>query len=159
MVAEAQDFSSRISDTINSGVVGAFQAMAQSIGESGKIDLGTMVAAILNPLGDMAITTGVLALGIGKAVAGIKASLLTLSPVAAIAAGAALIALGVAAKAGAAAIAGSGGGGGGGSYSGNQTSISGSMYRDGTQKVEVVGVIRKGDIWLSNREETLRRAR
>ena len=157
MVSDAQDFSSRISDTINSGVVGAFQAMAQSIGESGKIDLGTMVAAILNPLGDMAITTGVLALGIGKAVAGIKASLLTLSPVAAIAAGAALIALGVAAKAGAAAIAGSGGGGGG--YGGGQTSVSGSMYREGTQKVEVVGVIKKGDIYLSNQKETLRRAR
>lgn len=157
MVADADAFGQALTNSLNSGAIAGLNALAQSIGETGNINMGTMVAAILNPLGDMAITTGVLALGIGKAIAGIKASLMTLTPVAAIAAGAALIAIGVAAKAGAAAI-GSGGSGGGG-YSGGQTSVSGSMYREGTQKVEIVGVIRKGDIYLSNQKETLRRAR
>lgn len=157
MVEDAAQFGAAFGQAIDGGLIAGLNAMAQSIGETGKIDFGAVVGAILNPLGDMAITTGVLALGIGKAIAGIKASLMTLTPVAAIAAGAALIAIGVAAKAGAAAI-GSGGSGGGG-YSGGQTSVSGSMYREGTQKVEIVGVIKKGDIYLSNQKETLRRAR
>lgn len=161
MMADAQQFSNSIAQTINVGIVGAFQAMAQSIGEAGNIDMGKVLAAILNPLGDLAISTGVLAIGIGDAIAGILGSLTSLNPALAIAKGVALIALGVAAKAGAAALAGSGGGGGGAGGS-QGMSVVGAGYSSGareSQRIEVVGVLRGPDIYLASKREEERRAR
>lgn len=161
MMADAQQFSNSIAQTINVGIVGAFQSMAQSIGETGNIDMGKVLAAILNPLGDLAISTGVLAIGIGEAISGILGSLTSLNPALAIAKGVALIALGVAAKAGAAALAGSGGGGGGAGGS-QGMSVVGAGYSSGareSQRIEVVGVLRGPDIYLASKREEERRAR
>ena len=155
MVEDAANFGMALTDTLNNGAIAGLQALAQSIGETGKVDMGAVTAAILSPLGDMAIATGILALGIGNAIEGIRASLTTFFGGSAIAAGIALIAIGVAAKAGAAAIA-KGSGGGGKSYS------SGGNYGTNsytTQQIQIYGTLRKGDIYLSNRAEEDRRGR
>lgn len=156
MVADADAFGQALTNSLNNGAIAGLQALAQSIGETGNINMGAMVAAILNPLGDMAITTGILAIGIGNAIDAIKASLTTFFGGSAVLAGVALIALGVAAKAGAAAIAKGSGGGGGRSYSSGGNYGSNSYT---TQRIEIYGVLSKGDIYLSNRAEAERRGR
>lgn len=137
------------------GFVDSLSYIAESIAEGEKINAGGLVAALLTPLADMAISAGTLVLSTGVAVEGVKDALLSLNPYVAIAAGAALVAIGVAAKAGLGAIAKNGGsksqsysfaGGGsmGGAYGVDMTTQS------QTQEVQVTGVIRGQDIYLAN---------
>lgn len=89
-----------------------FANIGTYIGEglSGNEDAASnLAAAMLNTLGDMAIKVGELAIHVGVALSGIQASLNSMNPYLAIAAGAALVALGSAVKAGAANIAKGGG--------------------------------------------------
>ena len=137
------------------GFVDSLSYIAESIAEGEKINAGGLVAALLTPLADMAISAGTLVLSTGVAVEGVKDALTSLNPYVAIAAGAALVAIGVAAKAGLGAIAKNGGsksqsysfaGGGsmGGAYGVDMTTQS------QTQEVQVTGVIRGQDIYLAN---------
>jgi hypothetical protein len=137
------------------GFVDSLSYIAESIAEGEEINAGAMVAALLTPLADMAISAGTLVLSTGVAVEGVKDALLSLNPYVAIAAGAALVAIGVAAKAGLGAIAKNGGsksqsysfaGGGsmGGTYGVDMTTQS------QTQEVQVTGVIKGQDIYLAS---------
>jgi hypothetical protein len=107
---------------LNDILVGGLQNMAVSVGEAvggiilSTAGLGDIGAAILGPIGDMAIQLGQLAIAAGVGVAAIKASLETLNPVLAIAAGVALVALGSVVKGAAKSISTGGGKGGGGGY-------------------------------------------
>lgn len=73
---------------------------AEGFGEmlSGGGNLQGFSAMVAGTFADMAINVGKVAISTGIAVAGIKAALKSLNPVAAIAAGAALVALGTAVK-------------------------------------------------------------
>jgi tape measure domain-containing protein len=92
------------------GIKQAFTDTANSIAVSVGVGIGEALAGadnafrsmgntVLMTLASLAVQVGQMAIGIGLAVKGIKKALLSLSPVAAIAAGIALVALGSAAKA------------------------------------------------------------
>ena len=111
-------------------------------------DLSSMM---LSTLGEMAIKVGELAISTGFALSGIQAALTSMNPYLAIAAGAALVALGAAVKAGAANIANGGGyssasvGSSYGSYSGDNyatreisVNVTGTLVANGSQPVAVL---------------------
>lgn len=86
---------------IHGALVDAFAGIGAAIGEAAtgaSISLGNMASMILMPLADMAVQVGKVAIGVGIGIEGIKKALLSLNPAAALAAGAALIALGSIAK-------------------------------------------------------------
>lgn len=93
--------------------------------------IGGVLSGVFDTLGNMLIQVGVTALGVGKGIAAIVASLSTMNPLLAIGAGVALVALGAAVKAGLANIAGGGGSsfGGGGGRSGYELGAVGAATR------------------------------
>ena len=114
-----------LNNAIQSGLSGSLGELANAIAGVNGANISSVVKALLSPLADACISAGLLVMGVGKAVEAFKTSLLTLQGPAAIAAGAALVAVGVAAKAGLAAI-GKGAKGGSGAYGNNAvTSYSG----------------------------------
>lgn len=113
-----QKFNDNMNAIIQNGIVQTLSGLAEAIGEAfatggnvvsavGKSLLSTL-GGVLTELGKMAITTGI-------GILAIKTSLQTLNPYVAIAAGAALIALGGAVKGSVKGLGGSMGSGGGGS--------------------------------------------
>lgn len=113
------------------------QGVSASLGELANViagvegaNVGSVVKALLSPLADACISAGLLVITSGKAIEAFKASLLSLNGVAAIAAGAALVAIGVAAKAGLQAI-GKNPTGAGGYANQNVTSYSGGYGVNG----------------------------
>lgn len=117
---KVEDISNGFASALQNGMLDALDELAVAIG-SGEWDTGAMLKALVTPLADMAISAGVIISGLGEAIEAMKTSLTSLQGPVAIAAGAALIAAGVAAKAGLAAIAKNGGsgstaGGGGNPY-------------------------------------------
>ena len=158
---EIQDISNMIAGTIQNTAINAFSKLGEAIGGMGDMNAGQAVAALLNPFADLAIEIGVLILMSSKAITALMAALSNplLAP-AAIPIGAALIAVGVAAKAGLAAL-GSGGGGGGA----KSASVSGGSFlgakdyesRSEMVTVNVEGKIKGSDIYISNQKEAQRR--
>jgi TP901 family phage tail tape measure protein len=103
-----------LADALRNGLIGALGELGDAIG-SGNFDTSSLVKALLTPLADAAISAGTIVLTTGQALESLKTALLDLfggGPYAAIIAGGALIAAGVAAKAGLAYIAKKGEGGG-----------------------------------------------
>lgn len=121
-----QDFID-LSDVANNAVNTMVTGFAEGFGEmlSGGGNLQGFSAMVAGTFADMAINVGKVAISTGIAVAGIKAALKSLNPVAAIAAGAALVALGTAVKKSLGRISDSGGGGG--TFSSNTLSGSGTI--------------------------------
>lgn len=162
-VMETAMYSDMFKNAIVSGVVDSLSYLAESIAEGEEINAGAMVAALLTPLADMAISAGTLILTTGTAIEGLNSALMNpTNPYIAIAAGAALVAIGVAAKAGLNAIAKSGGsnspsysfaGGGSGAYGVDMTTQS------QMQEVQVTGVIKGQDIYLANENYKKNRSR
>jgi TP901 family phage tail tape measure protein len=107
---QAEDIADGFASALQNGIVSALDELANAIG-TGDWDTGAMLKALVTPLADMAISAGVIISGVGEAVEALKTSLTSLQGPIAIAAGAALIAAGVAAKAGLAALAKKGGSG------------------------------------------------
>ena len=107
---KVEDISNGFASALQNGMLDALDELAVAIG-TGEWDTGAMLKALVTPLADMAISAGVIVSGLGEAIQAMKTSLTTLQGPVAIAAGAALIAAGVAAKAGLAAIARNGGSG------------------------------------------------
>ena len=101
---------------------------------------GDFAAAMLSTLGDMAIKVGELAIATGMALSGIQAALNTMNPYAAIAAGAALVALGSAVKAGASNIA-RGGGYSSSALSTSYSSAASGDYNSRDISVNVTGTL------------------
>ena len=113
------DASRSIADALRSGALAALDELAEALG-SGNWDTSALVKALVEPLADAAITTGLLIMTTGEGLEALKTAMLDLfggGPAAAIFAGAGLMAIGVAAKAGLAAIVNSGGGGASGGSS------------------------------------------
>jgi hypothetical protein len=89
-----------VTESVNS----AFESLAVGMGEflgsllTGNADFADFGKMIIGVFADMAINVGKIAIGAGLAVLGVKKALETLNPVAAIAAGIALVAIGTAVK-------------------------------------------------------------
>ena len=154
----AQEFKSTIQDSM----VGAFSAMAKAIGGVSDMNAGQVVASLLMPFADMAIKAGTIILTAGLGIDALKKALMSLTGPVAIAAGAALIGVGVAAKAGLSALA-SGGGGG----SSRQSSVSGGSFVDSNSfttrqnEIKVTGQLygKGSDLYAVVETETSRRKR
>ena len=121
---KVEDISNGFASALQNGMLDALDELAVAIG-SGEWDTGAMLKALVTPLADMAISAGVIVSGLGEAIQAMKTSLTTLQGPVAIAAGAALIAAGVAAKAGLAAIARNGGSGSTSGSAGNPYTYAG----------------------------------
>ena len=106
---KTQEEAQRLADEFNNAVVEGFsqgvKEMTDQLFGLTEFNPGRIFQALLEPLADMAIREGELLMLQGAGVEAIKTSLTTLNGFAAITAGAALVAIGAAAKSGLAAIA------------------------------------------------------
>lgn len=101
--AVAQEFG----NAVQNGIVSSIDMLTEAIGSGEDIDGGAVVKALLSPLADACISAGLLIISTGEAVEALRETLLAglaTGGYAAIVAGAALIAVGAAAKIGLAAI-------------------------------------------------------
>jgi hypothetical protein len=111
--------------------------------------------SIIEPIGNMAVQLGKLTIAAGFAILGFQQSLLTLNPVPAIAAGAALVAIGSAIKGMANNGSSSGGGSGGGAYGG-----SGGGYSQPQFDVQISGeFVMRGDSMVAVIDRTTQKQR
>jgi len=148
----AQELVDEFKSVIVAGLSDAFQELADQFMGLEEINPGRVVQALLTPLADMAIKEGEILMAEGIGVEACKAALESLNGYAAIAAGAALIAIGAAAKSGLQALANSGG------RSTTASTYNGAGSYGGTQMIEteltvnVKGTIRGSDIVLSGQK-------
>lgn len=146
----ARVFTEELVTAIEDGLVGAFDALADVLGGVTDGGMEQVAKALLEPLADMAIKVGTLVVMSSEAISGLRKALTSFDPTIGLIAGAALIAVGVAAKAGLAAIGNQGAGATGVTRYGAD---SGSAYGAGTISseltVKVVGTIHGSDIILS----------
>ena len=123
----AQSLSDNLVDALENGLVGAFDALAEVLGGVTEGGMEQVVKALLEPLADMAIKAGTLIMMSGTAIEALKESLVGFFGGNAVVAGAALVAVGMAAKAGLAALGNRGTGATGiTSYGGSGTAYGGA---------------------------------
>lgn len=146
---DAQEGLIDLSKVVQGALADMAAGMSETIGTligdlaSGGDAWGNFANSAVTAFGDMAIAIGKMAISTGVATLGIKAALESLNPYAAIAAGAALVALGAAVKAGMRNIA-------GGNYSassnvassGNSYSNNTGMYERSNVQIEVTGTLK-----------------
>lgn len=115
---------SMLNNALSQGVSASLGELANMIAGVEGANVGSVVKALLSPLADACISAGLLVMGTGKAIDALRDGLMKFFGGNAVAAGAALVAIGVAAKAGLAAI-GKGATNTGGYTNQNVTSFSG----------------------------------
>ncbi len=93
-----------LANALTTGISNSLNELANVIAGVEGANAGSVVKALLTPLADAAISAGIMILTTGKAVAAFRTALQTLDPAVGVAAGATLIAVGLAAKAGLQAI-------------------------------------------------------
>ena len=149
------DVTNEINSLIESSVIRSSELIGDLLGTlaGGGAAWGDFKSAALSAFGDLAIAVGKIAISAGMASEGIKAALHLDNPYIAIAAGAALIALGTAVKSGLSSVAngdyGSAGGGYSSGYSSGsaggdyemrdiQVNVTGTLQADGNQLLAVI---------------------
>lgn len=141
----ARQLSEEFYDAIISGFSAGCQELADQLFGLKEVNAGAIFAALLTPLADMAVKEGEILIAEGIGVEACKKALESLNGYAAIAAGAALVAIGVAAKAGLQSLAGSGG------SSSYATTYTGGGAGSQTQLIETeMTIYVKGEIDGSN---------
>ena len=138
------DFTNEVEDGLVSMATRTAEVMGNLIGTlaSGGDAWGDFKNAALSSLGDMAIAVGKIAIKTGVGMLGIQAALSMDNPYVAIAAGAALVALGAAVKSSLSAVASGDYSAGGGGYAGNYSSgYSGNGYETREVQVNVTGTL------------------
>ena len=139
-----QDISNEINSLLQSGISRTGEILGNLIGTlaGGGDAWGDFKNAALSAFGDMAIAVGKIAIAAGLATEGIQAALKMDNPYIAIAAGAALVALGTAVKSSLSAVAsGDYSAGGGGYSSGYSGGSSGGGYETRDVKVYITGTL------------------
>ena len=135
----------------------SIEQLTSIIAGTEKLNTGQVVATLLMPLADMAITAGGIILTTGTAIESLKASLVAFFGGSAIAAGAALIAVGAAAKIGLKSLA-----TGSTQSAGSSTSFTGGsapIQFKPMESVELYSVIKGSDIYLSSKNYQQSRGR
>lgn len=137
------DISTEVNSILQSGLERTGEIIGSLIGTlaGGGDAWGDFKMAALSAFGDLAIAVGKIAISTGLASAGIKAALKLDNPWIAIAAGAALVALGTAVKSSLSAVASGDYSAGGGGYSGGYSSGGGSGYETRNVQVNVTGTL------------------
>ena len=135
---------------IEDGLVGSFDALADVMSGVTEGGMDQVVKALLEPLADMAIKAGTLIMMSGTAIEALKESLVGFFGGSSIIAGAALVGVGIAAKAGLASIGNKGSGATSvTSYGGNSSMGAGAGTLSAELTVNVQGVVKGSDIILS----------
>lgn len=151
-VDEWGEAAKNLKSTIETSLISTFGALGDALGGLENANAGTILAMLLRPFADFAISLGTMILMAGIGIEDLKAGLLSFSGLGSIAAGLALIAIGVGAKAGIAAL---GSSPSTSSYGGSTSSYSGGYsvanYVSGqSTKVEVFGTLKGQDIVLAS---------
>lgn len=139
----------------------SIEQLTSIIAGTEKLNTGQVVATLLTPLADMAITAGGIIMTTGTAIESLKASLVAFFGGSAIAAGAALIAVGAAAKIGLKALA-TGGSKSAGSAGSSTTSFTGGLAPiqfKPMESVELYSRIKGSDIYLASKKYEQNRSR
>lgn len=139
-----QDISNEITSLLESGVARTSEILGNLIGTlaGGGDAWGDFKNAALSAFGDMAIAVGKIAIAAGLASEGIQAALKMDNPYIAIAAGAALVALGTAVKSSLSAVASGDYSAGGGGYSSSSSAgVRSGDYETRDVKVYVTGTL------------------
>ena len=102
--AMLSDAAKMITSSLVAGVGGSLNELANVIAGVENANVGSVVSALLSPLADACISAGLLIIATGDGIEALRTSLMTFLGVGAIAAGGALVAIGMAAKVGLAAI-------------------------------------------------------
>lgn len=150
-----QEAAEDLAYSLEDGLISALDELANAFAGVSGADFGSVIKALLTPLADAAVRAGLLVMTTGKALETLKEGFVNLfggGPHAAIVAGAALMGLGVAAKAGLAAI------GSGSSATGVATSgataantATQTAYEDMNINVRIEGKLKGSDIVLAAR--------
>lgn len=144
-----QELANVFHSAVVDSVVSAVSELSEALASGESLSSGKFISAVLSPLADAAISAGTLILSTGLGIEGILESLSTLNPVAAIAAGTALIAIGTAAKVGLASIAEQGNTTPSYSYSGGYGfNVAAQVPQD--YEVKVTGTLKGQDIYLAS---------
>ena len=135
------DFTTEVEQGLVSMATRTSEIMGNLIGTlaAGGNAWGSFKNAAVSALGDMAIAVGKIAIKSGVAMLGIETALKMGNPYVAIAAGAALVALGAAVKSSLSSVASGDYSGGGGGYSGDYSGSGGNGYETRDVKVYVTG--------------------
>ena len=147
-VERAQALKDEFIDAVVNGFSAGVQELTDQLFGLEEVNPGAILQALLSPLADMAIREGEILMAQGLGVEAVKESLTTLNGAAAVAAGAALITIGAAAKSGLAALAKGGSGTTVQSYSGSGSAATGEVIRS-ELVVRVEGTLKGSDIVLS----------
>lgn len=137
------DLTQEINTLLESSINRTAELMGSLIGTlaAGGDAWGDFKNAAVSSLGDLAIAVGKIAIKTGVGMLGIQAALNMDNPYVAIAAGAALVALGTAVKSSLSAVASGDYSAGGGGYSGDYSSSSSGGYEQREVKVYVTGTL------------------
>lgn len=151
--SDAEDISRGFADALRNGMIDALDELAEAIG-TGDLDTTALVRALVTPLADMAISAGTLILSTGEGIEAIKSAFESLNGYAAIAAGVALVGLGVALKAGMAALAKNGasssaGGGNPYTYTGGYGVTPDMLSSAGPMEIEGTVTVKGQDIQIA----------
>lgn len=152
------ELSQNMADALRSGAISALDELAEAIG-TGNWDTSSMIRALLTPLADAAISAGTLIMTTGTALEALQEAFESwfskAGPYGAIIAGAALVAVGTAAKAGLSAIAkgGSANAGGAGSnytYTGGYGTTPAAIVNNaGAMEIEGTVTVKGQDLQIA----------
>lgn len=146
----AENIANIFNEAVAGSIVNSLNSITDALANGESLSFSGVISNLLTPLADAAISAGMLMLSTGTGIEALKDSLMSLQGAPAIAAGAALVAVGTAAKIGLAAI---------GKNMGNTNpsyTYSGGGYgvnmatQASNQQVEVVGVLKGQDIYLAS---------
>ena len=148
-----QEGAEMMAQALNSGITAGLGELANLIAGVEGANPGQAVKALLSPLADAAISAGLLIMTTGEGIEALRDSLTSFLGVGAVAAGAALMAVGVAAKAGLAAI---GKGGSGAGYANNPTTsysggygVNTNNYAQATSSYTLTTTLKGQDLLLA----------
>ena len=148
-----QEGAEMMAQALNSGITAGLGELANLIAGVEGANPGQAVKALLSPLADAAISAGLLIMTTGEGIEALRDGLTSFLGVGAVAAGAALMAVGVAAKAGLAAI---GKGGSGAGYANNPTTsysggygVNTNNYAQATSSYTLTTTLKGQDLLLA----------
>ena len=152
---EIAQLNQMLSDSIATSISGGVQAFTDMLFDLDNADPSQVLAALVQPFAQTAIQLGEMLIAQGVAVEAFKTSLKSLNGVAAIAAGAALVAIGSAMSAGIKALAGGGASGttSASTYDSGSYSSNGYDTYESNIVVEVVGKISGSDILIAGSKQ------
>jgi hypothetical protein len=137
-------------DSVVSSIVGGMQEITDALFGLEDADASSILAALMQPFADTAVQFGGMLIATGLGIEAFQESLKSLRPEVALAAGAALLALGAVMKSGIKSLAGGGAGAGtSSSYGGSSYKGAGDLNYDSTLTVYVEGKVSGSDILLA----------